>query len=324
MNEKTRIGRPRYEILCRAQVAVVATIELLLGVYGCFLSVLLLITMIYSPGLDPEGMSPLAYYLIVIILPVVTIAMIASGIRAFINPFRGFAIHCVLGGILITLSTWELVTVDYSGTAYNPWAAVVLLICGLLFIALSIGAALAARRFLNHEVRTVVDGKGICILLPLLLILILVVLYELSCGQGNKVDPRALEWYKKALEPVSQEESLRRVNIALEIDKDFAEAYSWRAGTYKALGIHARESDHCEEKAREYFEKAIPDYEAAIRLQPNNTYDLSSLAHLYEKLQRYDEAEVYTRKALEIDPENENAKSFLEYLECIERTESQP
>ena len=60
-------------------------------------------------------------------------------------------------------------------------------------------------------------------LIHILFLLLLVVLCESGCGQGNKIDPRALEWYKKTLEPVSQEESLRRTNIALNIDEDLAD-----------------------------------------------------------------------------------------------------
>ncbi len=151
MNENTHIGRPRYEVLCRAQIAVVATFELLLGVYGCFLSVLFLVMMISGPYSNTGVMSPLAYYLTGIVLPVVSIVMVVSGIRAFINPFRGFAVHCVLGGILVAFSIWELVITDFQRGGFRPWFPIVLLICGLLFIALSIGAALSARRLGGTE-----------------------------------------------------------------------------------------------------------------------------------------------------------------------------
>jgi hypothetical protein len=151
MNENTHIGRPRYEILCRAQIAVVATFELLLGVYGCFMSVLVLDVMIFGPGHDPEVMSLLAYYSVGIVLPAVSITMVVSGIRAFINPFRGFSIHCVLGSVLVAFSIWELVTTDFQRGGFRPWFPIVLLICGLLFIALSIGAALSARRLGGTE-----------------------------------------------------------------------------------------------------------------------------------------------------------------------------
>ncbi len=56
------------------------------------------------------------------------------------------------------------------------------------------------------------------------------------------------------------------------------------------------------DKRKEYA-KAIPEFEAAVRLNPNYFFALSNLGNIYGKIKQYPKAIEYLRKALQVNPE---------------------
>ena len=62
------------------------------------------------------------------------------------------------------------------------------------------------------------------------------------------------------------------------------------------------------------FDKAVPNYEKSIKLQPVNTPALSNLGLVYLQLKEYKKARVCFEKSLSIDPTQDRIKTDLDKL----------
>ena len=86
-----------------------------------------------------------------------------------------------------------------------------------------------------------------------------------------------------------------------------SETYSKRAETYDALGK---------------TDKALEDYNTAVKTNPNDVGPLQNRGDYFYKLERFDESDIDFQKVLKIDPENAYARMGLG-RNCLERKEYQ-
>ena len=63
------------------------------------------------------------------------------------------------------------------------------------------------------------------------------------------------------------------------------------------------------------YDKAIPNYEKAIQLEPQNTPAMGNLGLVYIKLKDYKKAKYYFEKSLAVDPAQVRIKKYVAKLE---------
>lgn len=88
-------------------------------------------------------------------------------------------------------------------------------------------------------------------------------------------------------------------NRALQIDGEFANAYTSRGHIYKAM---------------KNFEKAIENFKKAVELAPETSYNWRNLADVYKEMKNYSQAVQCYEQALKIAPKDPFMWSQLAYL----------
>lgn len=139
-----------------------------------------------------------------------------------------------------------------------------------------------------------------------------VAISNIGCNQG---ETKAKDLLRRAKESSNDfEKALDLVNEALEIDYTLSEAHAFRGYLFWERGVSAYDK-YDDATARKYYSKAAKDYKNAIRFDPRNANYHITLANIYMDLGLYEEAAFSCRQALEVDPNNETAKSLLNHIE---------
>ena len=110
--------------------------------------------------------------------------------------------------------------------------------------------------------------------------------------QGNKA------WSEQKMEQAEQD-----FRKAIELSPDSAQAHAILAGLLQTMNRGT---------------EAIDEYQTAITLDPENPRLFVALAISYLHQQRYGMAQAVANEALRLDPEMENAKKLVEYIEAKE------
>jgi hypothetical protein len=96
---------------------------------------------------------------------------------------------------------------------------------------------------------------------------------------------------------------------AIEIDPDFIEAHYLLARSYGAIAATYQ--------YKEWMDRAIGEYEKVLSLSPHAVDVYCDMAQACILRERYDDAERALSKALEIDPQNSVARSYLDRLKSM-------
>ena len=110
--------------------------------------------------------------------------------------------------------------------------------------------------------------------------------------QGNKA------WSEQNMEQAEQD-----FRKAIELNPDSSQAHAVLAGLLQTMNRGT---------------EAIDEYQTAITLDPENPRLFVALAISYLHQQRYSMAQAVANEALRLDPEMENAKKLVEYIEAKE------
>lgn len=122
------------------------------------------------------------------------------------------------------------------------------------------------------------------------------------------------EMFKKALS------SYKR---SIELNENYQPSRIGLGVCYFTLGQASLAKDR--NKTREYFKKAALEYEAAVQILPDNWDEYFNLGYIYARLQRYDDAISYLKKATELSEDNGDAFWFLgQVYEKLSASEDSP
>lgn len=109
-------------------------------------------------------------------------------------------------------------------------------------------------------------------------------------------------YYEKA----QLDKAIESYSRSISLNRNYQESRVGLGVTYYTLGQSMLSKD--KEKTREYFKKAVLEYEAAVQILPDTWEETFNLGYIYARLQRYNDAILYLKKSIPLS--NNNGDTF--------------
>jgi tetratricopeptide (TPR) repeat protein len=141
------------------------------------------------------------------------------------------------------------------------------------------------------------------ILFNLLILIVAVVFVASSCQKLNVNQLRANHHFSKANNHFTENQyrlAIEEYERALEYNPELIQAYRFLGESYKSQYKAGDDSPDNLERA----EKAIENLNLALEKEPTNIQIVHSLGDMYDRMQRFEDAEGMFLKVLELDPTN--------------------
>jgi tetratricopeptide (TPR) repeat protein len=145
------------------------------------------------------------------------------------------------------------------------------------------------------------SGRKIIFILPVLIVAIII--FTPSCKKLNVNQLKANHHFSKANSLFTESQyrlAIEEYERALEYNPELTLAYRFLGESYKNQYKAGDEDQENMEKA----EKAIENLSMALEKEPTNIQIVHSLGDMYDRMQRFDDAEGMFLKVLELNPTN--------------------
>jgi tetratricopeptide (TPR) repeat protein len=143
--------------------------------------------------------------------------------------------------------------------------------------------------------------RNITFILPILIVAVIV--FAPSCKKLNVNQLKANHHFSKANNHFTESQyrlAIEEYERALEFNPELIQAYRFLGESYKNQYKAGDESPDNMERA----EKAIQNLNMALEKEPTNIQIVHSLGDMYDRMQRFEDAEGMFLKVLELDPTN--------------------